>query len=583
MKFGQQISYTFFLTMAILGVCRADFSAAVPIKDCSWTDITAGCLADSGGGRGVACADYDNDGDPDLYICNRLANVLLRNDGGFVFQDVTADPLQFSSDSRGATWGDYDNDGLLDLYIATYNSDNHLARNLGGDAFGDSSHAVPYHQYARGATWVDYDTDGDLDLYSFGQENGRLFRNDGSIGFVNATAGPLLDPINAGSVVWADFDHDMDPDMYMVNENLTANKLYRNDGDGAFTDVTTPPLGDALSGRGTVWVDYDNDGDFDIFVANNGPNRLFRYEMDTGQFVDATTPEIVEPVNSSGVTWADFDLDGYLDFYVTNVNIANSLFLNDGDGTFTEVICPDLEDEDLGMGTISADFDGDGDLDIYLLNHNAENRMYENNLANGNHWLHVCLVGTVSGKTAIGARVIIVVDGMKQVRVVSGGEVYGSQDDLIQEFGLGAATEVDSLWVVWPRQFDHGQGHVTQLTDVPVDTVLTIEEEDGPLATASDHPLCSDSIYALTVFPNPFNPRTTFRFVLESPMDVQLTIYSLDGRLVTELMHGFCSAGEYEVPWTGLDRSGRKVSSGEYFCQMRIGDRVLSRSVLLLK
>jgi len=208
--------------------------------------------------------------------------------------------------------------------------------------------------------------------------------------------------------------------------------LFQNDGSGAFTDQTSGPLGNAGNGTGVAWGDYDNDGDLDLYVANDGANKLFR---------------------------------------------------NDGSGTFSDVTGPPLDDTGSGTGVAWGDYDNDGDLDLYVANAGSANKLFRNDQITGNHWLHVDLVGVLSNTSGIGARVRVVAGGISQIREVSGGSGYLSQNSLTAEFGLGLASTVDTLEITWPS------GLIRRGTNVPVDQIITLTEGELFWADATSGPL----------------------------------------------------------------------------------------------
>ena len=444
-----------------------------------WVDVTSGPLGDTGLGYGVAWGDYDNDGDLDLYLVNNGPNKLFRNDGGGTFVDVTSGPLGDAGGGFGVAWGDYDNDGDLDLYVSNDGA-NKLLRNDGGGTFVDAT-SGPLGNTGSGycVAWGDYDNYGDLDLYianELGQAN-KLLRNEGVGTFVDATSGPLGDTGRGIGVAWGDYDNDGDLDLYLANYGQ-ANKLFRNQGGGTFVDATTPPLGNTGNGVSVAWGDYDNDGDLDLYLANNGQaNKLFRNEG-YGTFVDATSGPLGDTGAGFGVAWGDYDNDGDLDLYLANYfGQANKLFRNDGGGTFVDATSGPLGDTGDGSGVAWGDFDNDGDLDLYLSNNGQANKLFRNDVANGNHWLQVKLAGTASNRAGIGARVKVVAGGITQIRELSGGSGYGSQDALVASFGLGTAT-LDSLIVIWPT------GVVQVLRPAPAaDQEILVSEEAPPTPT----------------------------------------------------------------------------------------------------
>ena len=443
-----------------------------------FTDATTAPLDDAGSGRGVAWGDYDGDGAQDLYLVNSdAADRLFHNEGDGTFTDATAAPLGDTGPGRTALWGDYDNDGDLDLYLVRRWAANRLFRNEGNGFVEVSGGPQDDPGFGTAAAWGDYDYDGFIDCYvSNGGGANILLHNGGDETFTNtATGPPLNDGANSHGVAWSDIDGDGDLDLFLSNYSTPPwpvynNRLMRNNGGGSFTDIASAEMADPCGGQGVAWGDYDNDGDLDLYMANEGPNKLFRNDG-AGSFTEVTAPPLDDAGFGRGVGWADFDNDGDLDLYLVNTGSANRLFLNDGGGAFIDVASGPLADDRPGYGMAWADYDADGDLDIYLSNAGQPNLLLRNDCANGNHWLHVDLVGTLANKAAIGVRVRVVAGALDMVREISGGSSYLSQNSLTAEFGLGAAVQADLVEVSWPSGLNQ------RLANVAADQRITITEE----------------------------------------------------------------------------------------------------------
>ncbi|MGD8395284.1 MAG: FG-GAP-like repeat-containing protein [Candidatus Eiseniibacteriota bacterium] len=478
-------------------------SAAARATDLPFTDVTTAVVADTSIGRGVSWPDVDDDGDPDLYIVNTgTPNRLLRNDGhddvgAPMFVDITAGPLAASGAGQGATWADYDDDGDVDVYLTSWGP-NALLRNDGvAGGFVDATHdGLGDDGLGTGAAWSDLDLDGDLDLYvaNQGQPN-HLFRNDGDGRFVDVTTPPLGHAGLGRGVATTDFDLDGDVDLYLVN--LSANLLIVNEGDGTFTSVAAAPLGDPGPGRGAAWGDFDRDGDPDLYLTNDGAtNRLLVSQEAGAAFADVTSPALADAGFGVDVAWVDVDLDGWLDLYWTNAPGPNRLLRGDGAGGFVEATAPPLDAPEQTFCAAWADLDADGDRDVYLSRLDGANRLLRNDGAGPaeHHWLQVDLRGTDSNRSAIGARLrVVAADGppagshratpsvmgraarsaprsTTRAFALDGGAGYLSQDERLLAIGLGPAARVDSLIVDWPS------GRRQVLTALDVDRRLEIVE-----------------------------------------------------------------------------------------------------------
>ncbi|MFK7950005.1 MAG: FG-GAP-like repeat-containing protein, partial [Saprospiraceae bacterium] len=437
----------------------------------------------------VAWGDYNNDCYPDLFIANydsAEANILYKNNGDGTFSEVFVS--LFANDTTSSTvgtWGDYDNDGDLDLFVANnIGSGNYLYRNENnGQSFTRiyNDPIVNDLGYAHGATWVDYDNDGFLDMFTaefFATRFNNLYKNNGDGTFTkNTTAAITLDAASSVAGVWGDYDNDGDQDLFVANTNNENNFLYRNDGNGNFTKITTGAIvNDGGQSVGASWGDYDSDNDLDLFVANSGQQNNFLYTNNgDGTFTKVTTGAIVnDGGHSHGSSWADVNNDGWLDLFVANdQNSVNYLYMNNADGTFSKM------DHRLSLfttgggnsfGSAFADFDNDGDLDLFVANHaNQGNVLIQNySQASSNaNFINIKLTGTNSNASAIGAHIELkaTINGTPTwlVREVSGltGGGIGGQNDLRVHFGLGDASVIDSIIVTWPSGFKQIETNVT--------------------------------------------------------------------------------------------------------------------------
>ena len=471
------------------------------------------------GGRGSAWGDYDNDGDEDIVAVGTYqAHALYRNNGDGTFTDVAegagiADPRG----GWGSLFADYDNDGYLDLYITRGGwsgaAENTLYHNNGDGTFSDVTHAagVADPQSSFCAAWADYDNDGYLDLYIADGVIGDgaanvLYHNNGDGTFTNtAESAGVANTGNSLGTAWGDYDKDGHIDLHVVNFGQ-SNVLYRNNGDGTFTDVTPTtgmniPVTDAFV---TFFLDVDNDADLDIFISNSGSFRAFIAGQITGTaphdgdrqvlyrnngdgtFTDVTRESgLYQAFGAMGANFGDIDSDGYLDIYLATGAPQmgrlerDALFRNNGDGTFTDAtFALGLGNIGKGHGVTFGDVDTDGDVDIYVpvggafIGDQWHNIFYQNAGA-GNNWLTLKLVGVKSNRDGIGAKVTLHVGDSVIYREVSGGCGFGSTNSLSLEIGLKAHPKVDTLEIAWPS------GQVDIHRNLSVNQRLVVTEGKG--------------------------------------------------------------------------------------------------------
>ncbi len=468
-------------------------------------------------GAGGGFLDYDNDGDPDLYLLNGarlpgakpgppLKNALYRNDGGR-FTDVTGSSGTGDTGyGMGLCAGDWDNDGFVDLYVTNFGP-NVMYRNGGDGRFADVTGPTGTgdRHWGTSCAFLDYDRDGDLDLYvanyvDFSVTNNKfcgdyaagvraychpnvyqgepdvLYRNegDGTFTVVTDRAGISFPRGNGLGVVTGDYDDDGDVDLYIANDK-TTNVLYRNDG-GRFTDVTLEAGvgysidGEPQAGMGTDFGDFDGDGDLDLVVTNLDfeYNNLYRNEGN-GLFSDVSFTAGIGAVSLSfvgfGAEFVDLDHDGRQDLAIANGHILdNAPYFNDattyaqrpflfrgiGDGRMEEIgVRAGMADPAVGRAMASADIDGDGDRDLLMTVCGGPPRLYLNEGGNARGWIALRLVGRTSNRSAIGARVTLAGPHGPLVDEVRSGSSYLAQPDLVLHFGLGAARP-ESLTVRWP-------------------------------------------------------------------------------------------------------------------------------------
>jgi len=270
----------------------------------------------------------------------------------------------------------------------------------------------------------------------------------------------------------------------------------------------------------------------------------------------------------------DIDNDADLDIYLANEG-ANKVFRNRGGGVFQDATVVPLGDTGSGKAVAVADCDGDGRTDIYLANSGGANRLFRNQYQPDNKWLKVRLVGVSSDAAGIGARVRVVAGGVSQVREVSGGSGYCSQNTLVAEFGLGAAAVVDTLEVRWPY------GSIQDTTGVAANQTVTLTESDVSEVAVPAAPAHAPAIRQPS--PNPFAGSVAVSFAAAPGRRASLDVYDIRGRLVATLFDADAPSAEVTLEWNGKDLAGRDAAPGLYFLRLRSGDLADTRRVVRLK
>jgi len=496
-------------------------SLAVARGQAEFTQITNGAIVtDAGEWSGPAWGDFHNSGFLDLINCNYNpgVNVYYRNNGDGTFTKISqGDPVQDSNYHVGGAQGDYDNDGNLDLFVSSgafspSPTQNVLYHNNGDGTFSAAGDSIVTNQLGHfgPCIWGDYDNDGFLDLFvadhglanADGGKN-QLFHNNGDGTFTQITTGIVVNDISVGySAVWEDYDNDGFVDLLVLNNEANAlNFLYHNNGNGTFTKVTTNIVATDLWRGGAscaAFGDYDNDGLPDLFVTDaDGVRNQLYHNNGGGSFTRVTSgPELVPSPggDSVGCAWGDYDNDGYLDLFLSGGGIPNALFRNNGDGTFTKITSgPEVSGSGPGIvcNAVSwVDYDNDGFLDLFVgmfsddlaVQSLGQNLLYHNN-GNSNAWLEVKLIGTVDNRSAIGAKIRAhaTIGGKTfwQLREIQNGGSYNSPP-LVAHFGLGDATNVDTLRIEWPS------GTVQQIQNIPARQILTVTEPPRLMAAITN-------------------------------------------------------------------------------------------------
>jgi enediyne biosynthesis protein E4 len=450
--------------------------------DGTFTDVTDKTgVPGTGYGLGCVWGDYDNDGFPDLFVTQYDSDILYHNNGNGTFTDVTDKAgvagLESGSFHSGATFLDYDRDDNLDLYVGSY-----VALDPDGPRYcniGNVRSSCPPSAY-----------NGSSDA---------LYHNNGDGTFTNVTRSlNVLQPHGKNlSVGAADYDNDSWPDLFIANDGLAA-YLYHNDHGKSFREIAAPS-GMAFSASGSLMAamcislgDYDNDGWLDLYISDfQGSSDHIWHNDGKGNFDEVSDEAgITGPTHnvlSFGGGFIDYDNDGWVDLFIANGHVypeieqaspgtrykqVNSVFHNDGRGKFVETSKETgVADQTphAARGVAFADFDNDGFVDVLVADNGGPPLLLHNG-GDENHFINFKLVGTTSNRDAMGARVHVVSGGISQIREIAGGGSYLSQSDLRANFGTGRATVAQTVEIKWPS------GQTQTFHDVPADKFYLIAE-----------------------------------------------------------------------------------------------------------
>lgn len=455
--------------------------------DGTFTDVTerAGVAAEKLFGMGIAVGDYDNDGFPDLFVLGYDRCILYHNNGDGTFTDVSekAGVENLGRWGSSAAWFDYDNDGHLDLVIANY-VDWSPERN-----FYCGDHGPGMRSYCHPD--------------DFHGEMPTLYHNNGDGTFTDVTKSSGLGAKagNGLGVVTFDYDDDGWQDIFIANDHM-PNYLFHNNRDGTFREVgyeagvAVSGDGQFEAGMGTDAADTTGNGRSDIAVTHLDMQlaRLYRNRGD-GTFDDATLQSKIGyatyHMSGFGTRFMDYDNDGNLDLFMANGHVLDNIeryhantyyaepklmFRNTGKGIFENVsdrLGKDFQLPRVSRGAAVGDFDNDGDLDILINNNGQAPQLLRNDGGNANHWLQILLIGTKSNRDGVGARIRVAAGDMVLHDQRKGGMSYQSAQDPRLHFGLGNHTRVDAVEIRWPS------GMVTKLENVKADQIIAVKEGTG--------------------------------------------------------------------------------------------------------
>lgn len=533
-------------------------------KDISWeagVPVTKNYVT-----TGVITGDLNNDGFKDVLLLTHTGfpNVLLRNNGNKTFSNITQSSGlgAYLAYNVSAALGDVNGDGYLDIYAAHYIERPALLYNATRDTVLGFQHQC---------------------------HSNKLFLNNGNLTFTEVTNSYNADDTGCAlAVAFTDVDADHDPDIIISNDFgawITPNALLQNQyPEPSFRNISQNTGTDTeIYGMGIAIGDYDNDLDLDYYLTNLGRNVLLQ-NQGTGQFRDhASAAGITDTYQADsllavgwGTAFADFDNDADLDLYVVNGHIPaapfinngkanpNRLFENDGAGHFSQIhLAEALQSPGRGRGLTCADIDGDGDLDFLVVNVNRQAtsdtiqkvQLFRNELQSNHHWTAITLQTDSYNRDGIGSKIYIRTSEGQYLQEVNGGYgTHASQHSSIAHFGLGTASMIDSLIVVWP------DGKKQVHTNIAANQPITIIEADPLLTSATGVPVRENLL--LRCYPNPFAQEVHISYASPLQSRTELHIFDSFGRLLFSRRDNPNSTQQQTLQW-------QPPHSGTYIVHLR--------------
>ncbi|MBV1887673.1 MAG: VCBS repeat-containing protein, partial [Urechidicola sp.] len=530
-------------------------------------------------GGGVSFCDFDGDGWDDITFSTTDSEEVYfykNNSGTFSLVDFG---INDTYRTKQVIWIDYDSDGDKDFFATSISGLNKFYENDGSMNFTDITATCGLftdNKYTYGASFGDIDNDGDLDVFicnrddvTFNQYN-YLYRNDSGT-YVDITVSAGLNLTNQLSFTAAFFDYNNDgyQDIYVANDKVAnVNRLYENDGDGTFTDVSAiSGAGIAIDAMSTTIGDYNNDGWFDIYITNTtAGNQLLRNNGDDTFTNVAPSIGVAFESIAWGAVFLDADNDANLDLYVSGIYdgsnaalLPSAFYENQGDNTYLIPSGIGFSGDILtSFSNALGDFNNDGLPDIIVMNDTDNNFLWENTTTNSNNWLKLKLEGVTSNKDGIGSVIEINAGGKTQYRYTLNGEGYIGQNSNTEFIGIGAATTIDYLKITWLS------GTVDYFTNLTVNQSLTVQE--GESLSVEEY-----NNVEVQVYPNPVKEHLKVQLRNNTTDNCKIEIFNLLGKRIF--------LQNINVNSISIDMSD--YSSGLYFLKCLVGNETITRKIVL--
>lgn len=571
----------YLLTLISLALSISLFAQQAPFSDMS---EQAG-INNVGRNYGVAFGDYDNDGREDIYISRHYeANLLYHSLGNGQFVDVAGSAGVASADNTTvSSWGDINNDGYLDLYLGNRSTPNTLYLNNGDGTFQDISESSGTNSgyLTRAVLFGDVDRDGFVDLYVANMNAPNfLYHNNGDNTFTDITEDANAQDFGvAMGSLFFDYDNDGDLDLYLTHDANQANILYMNDGDGTFTD-TSPFSGAniAAQGMGVDIGDVNNDGFLDLYITNLYSNELLINDGDGTFSLITETAGVGDLGMGWGTVWLDYNNDGFQDIYMSNDSyftpFPNILYKNKGDQSF-EIVSTGTPLESMygGYGVAVADVNDDGLVDLFQANSgtNDGNQLFINDINNDNNWIKFRLKGITSNSFAIGAKVTATAGDMIHTDEVCAGSSYASQNSFHIHFGLGGQEMLDEVHIRWPNGLEE------TYYDLAVNQLYNVTEGEGLLSNTN---LSLLQALDIKLSPNPVKKghEAYLDIKLEKATAVQVQVLNANGQIMHTERNQKLGAGQYQLPVaTSI------LSEGLFFVKVEMGNGSVVRKMVVVE
>ena len=574
------LKYIFFLNIAFCDVI--------------FNDITNSAgLSFSGFSQGVCLFDYNNDGLDDILFTTRTGGTthLYKNNGNMEFIDVSIESnLSINMEARAVIAADYDNDGDQDVFIGATTGTSRLFENDGNGNFQDVTNlaGIIINDRVSGCSWFDYDQDGFLDLYiGLVYVSNLLFKNNGDGTFVEIAQNIGATGPPSGCVIMGlgtiDYDRDGDQDIFITQDNYNGNILLRNGGNGTFFDVSWQSQTNLeVMGMGVAFGDINRDGLFDFYTTNLNENSLLLNSA-SGVFTDISESAGTQDIIGSmgwGTFFFDANNDGWLDLYNNNETayggVYNSLMLNNGDLTFS------MSQQDCGAvianngyGSAFSDLDQDGDLDIVLVGSpsNIGSVHLLRNDSDLNNWIILRLRQEENNLFAIGSTVELYHSNIQQVNYIAAGNSYCSQSTLDIHFGLSNTSNIDSAVVYWPD----GVKEVFNNLQVNNRNYLMRGAGQANLGIKNFN-LGPEEFLIKALYPNPFNYNSIIHILSNKDINSTIEIYNVYGQKIISNQYRLYGKSNHKIKFS-LDNE----PSGIYFLKVLTDKKIEILPITLLK